>query len=383
MKDILGFSRTPKMRRVMAVNGFYASIMRTEKKKEGSSKELPPGLPIPVLPVDYLKVRPDDWIGGAGSFVIPVQPDWALWFNWTMNNPKETSVLASVKGMNPLTGQSFEDFKLDKFDGKCPVHGCDFLDGNMCPECGYKWPEQNFFSDPNPLYCDGFLQPNGEVRQFYFTEDMQKSIPELVIGKEKTVPAFGFCFYKIKNPKDDYEDCTTHRNEFPKEESYNFGGGLSRGTGFSRSKSIPITKGGPTYDHGGDILYSASVDYSSMKLSSSESVYCCSSSISNTDSSDTLGSVSMDTLLDVEMSPSFSSSVMPKDVGVGAGAAIEQRLIGDKRDVSSWEEEPGAVIRLYFVFQEEFESYAAHGLKDLSGSPEGFLTGLPKGGSDE
>jgi hypothetical protein len=71
------------------------------------------------------------------------------------------------------------------------------------------------------------------------------------------------------------------------------------------------------------------------------------------------------------------------EVGIGAGASIEQSIVKDRRDLSVWEDEPGAVIRLYFVFQDEFESYVSHGLKDLSGAPEGFLKDLPKGGSDE
>ncbi len=86
-----------------------------------------------------------------------------------------------------------------------------------------------------------------------------------------------------------------------------------------------------------------------------------------------------------DMGHSFKSTslVIPKDVGIGAGASIEQSFVEDRRELSTWDEEPGAVIRLYFVFQDEFDSYAAHGLKDLSGTPEGYLKDLPMGGSDE
>jgi hypothetical protein len=70
-KDVLGFSITPFMQRIMNINGFYASIMRTGKKSEGDNDNLPPGIPVPVLPVDFLKSRPDSWVGARVAMCAP------------------------------------------------------------------------------------------------------------------------------------------------------------------------------------------------------------------------------------------------------------------------------------------------------------------------
>lgn len=37
-RNILGFSITPNMQRIMSVNGFYTSIMKAEKQSNNTSK---------------------------------------------------------------------------------------------------------------------------------------------------------------------------------------------------------------------------------------------------------------------------------------------------------------------------------------------------------
>lgn len=73
-RNILGFSIAPNMYRIIHKNGFYASIMRTEKKLNNDDN-LPSGIPIPMMPVDYLKSRPNFWIGGYGSYVCSIESD--------------------------------------------------------------------------------------------------------------------------------------------------------------------------------------------------------------------------------------------------------------------------------------------------------------------
>jgi hypothetical protein len=73
-------------------------------------------------------------------------------------------------------------------------------------------------------------------------------------------------------------------------------------------------------------------------------------------------------------------SAMPvKDVAVGAGARIRQDLEPDTLRVSDWQIKPSAVMRLYFVFREEFKQIVAKGTRYIVGSNEGFLKGLPVG----
>jgi hypothetical protein len=388
-RDILGFSISPHMQRIMAVDGCYASIMRAEKKAENNDRSLPPGLPIPVLPVDYLKERPEHWIGGEGSYVCPVDSDWALWFNWSMNNTSETAVLCSVKGMNPLTGQRLSSYDLQDFRKECPIHNVPFSTGKLCSKCGFKWPDQNFISSPDPLYIDGYCMPDGDVRQFYFTEEMAKSIPEKVIGKDDTVPAFGFCFYKLKNCRTDYENGVSYRDEFP---SYPYQ--------YSYPGSHKVKGIYEDFSEAKTFFSSSSLDHSfnSALYEDERSSETRERSISFSNTSDYMNVVNEAIVKNgfASLHPkmrSFSKSKEPvasesfevknrigTEVGLGAGARIKQRFGKAKHPVSDWEKEPTGVVRLYFVFQEEFERYAAAGLKDLEGSREGYLDGLPVGG---
>jgi hypothetical protein len=68
-----------------------------------------------------------------------------------------------------------------------------------------------------------------------------------------------------------------------------------------------------------------------------------------------------------------------KEVVVGAGARIQQNLEPDTLKVSDWQIKPSAVMRLYFVFPEEFKQIVAKGTRDIVGSSDGFLKGLPVG----
>jgi hypothetical protein len=434
-RDVLGFSISPFMQRVMNIHGFFGSIMRTGKKSEDSSNKLPPGVPIPVLPVDYLKVRPDSWIGGEGAYVVPVDSDWGLWFNFTMNNPFNTAVLPSIKGMNPLTGQRVSGYDLEEYQDKCPVHNKPFSKGNLCTECGFKWPYQNYLAHPGKLWVDGFRTPDGNVRQFYFTEEMAKSIPELVIGKEDTVPAFGFCFYKLKEYDGHFEEGKYVKNEFPinprSQYSSYCGGSIGIGTSCASSmfyspslstdflakpadmasRSARYRKGlaGPRkFSTGGSMLHISGVSLDSVSFktdladadSSTKASYL---SASNTAS---IESASNGTTLNFSSSAdggaSYENTLIGDDekgtdilreyesplrksaeVGIGAGAKIKQAFAKSSKSLEDWEKKPAGVIRLYFVFQEEFERYAAAGFNNLEGNETGYLEGLPVGGSHE
>jgi hypothetical protein len=68
------------------------------------------------------------------------------------------------------------------------------------------------------------------------------------------------------------------------------------------------------------------------------------------------------------------------EVGVGAGAEIRQSFDKSKKSVGDWEKKPAGVIRLYFVFQEQFEKYAEAGFNNLKGNEMGYLAELPVGG---
>jgi hypothetical protein len=404
-RNILGFSVAPGMHRIMEASGFFASIMRADKKKDDTSSNLPPGMPVPVLPVDYLKERPDFWIGGVGSFVCPVDSDWGLWFNWTMNN-HSTAVLTSVKGMNPITGQRIDGLGLEQYQTKCPVHKSQFKHGRFCSECGFKWPLQNYIAKPNPLYWDGFRSSDGQVRQFYFTEDMAKSVPELVIGKDDTVPAFGFCFYTTKQQAN-HNAGGKRLTCFPKETQQCYSGlsssGCSGVSGFSgmggsygsyssssthihdrkgtliRSRLSCSAGAGDSVKSARSLTFGASAadgtftaDACSLYLASDSKVEL---SADNSATRFDLNSTTLTSGINV-----FHTHKVNAEVGIGAGAKIKQDLMGDALRLDQWNDKPAGVIRVYFVFREQFERYVAAGLNDLVGSKEGFLDGVPVGG---
>ncbi len=394
-RNILGFSVTPNMMRVMECNGFYASIMKADKKKK-DEYGLPLGMPIPCLPVDYLKERPDFWIGGYGSYVCAVDSDWGLWFNFQHNNYKNSSVVVSVKGMNPLTGQRIEGLGLQQYKECCPAHKTKFKHKRLCEKCGFEWPEQNYISDPSPFFLDGFRTSDGKVRQFYFTEDMAKSIPELVIGKDDTVPAFGFCFYNLKDMKNNYENGNRLKNKKAEEHfrkdiqtlasygtysvdsgtTYHGYSGYSGCLNLKRKRS----KYGGSASAGGPItaMYSKCCEISDFTIGSSADFSSAPIAMAASPFE-----VKTSGIIIPESKKRISRSFKSAEVGIGAGEEIDQTFSGDRRSVDVWQDKPASIFRIYFVFQEEFERYVKAGLNVLKSEKEGILAGCPVGGSNE
>lgn len=341
------------IRNEMNHKGFTARLMRAERLKDtGYAHGLPPGLSIDVFDVDALPGSPKEWVGGTGSYVCPVSPEWGLWFDWTSNDNYNTAVLASVKGMNPVTGQKIEALSLESYEEECPVHKSAFKGARLCEQCGYRWPPKNYICYPDTLWWDGFRQPDGTVRQFFFTEDEERDIASYVIGKENTVPAFGFAFFE-----------TVERREIKRE--------------LFPLKSV-IMDYGPTGPIGitGPIVTGTGFDHYSRTIRTS-----CANPSSRTFGCNHVDlvdqAISIDPV-DQPISTYITRSI--KDVSVGAGAEIRQDLSKDVLKLTDWKRESSAIIRLYFVFAKQFESIVSNGgIKDLDGNKEGFLKGLPVG----
>ena len=184
----------------MSYKGFKAQVMEAIRLTGDQVHRLPPGTALSVYPVDAFVKAPENWMKGPGVFVVPVRPNRGLWFNWRMNSEVNTGIIPTVKGCNPVTGLQTTGFHLEKYENKCPKHGVKFMAERYCPECKYNWPDRNFIS-MSPLWWDGFRAEDGTVRQFFFTEDELRDIATHMIGKENTVPAFGFAFYTPKEPR--------------------------------------------------------------------------------------------------------------------------------------------------------------------------------------
>ena len=378
-----------KPRNTMKVGRFTASLMRAERLRGEHTFGLPPGSPVPVYPVDMFPGCPPDWIRAAGSYVCPVSTDWGLWFDWTNNDPLNTAILPSVKGMNPITGQKIEGLTLEKYVEKCPKHDKPFKgDERFCEECGYKWPPQNYVAAPNTLWADGFLQADGTVRQFFFSEDEARDIATLVNGKENVVPAFGFAFFEPKIRRElppvskSRGILMTSHHSFLKGSTLSYKSAtppdaLSYGVKYLETwpkhdstwwdSTKPTTTGPMTPDT--THIYCSTAKEKEEKTSGPRLdglLRCCNAVAPGAACADSL-----------EIEEDDSRDL--KSVSVGAGAKIDQNLEPDPLSPKDWKDEVSGIIRLYFVFEPQFKQIIKAGIKDIEGSPEGPMQGLPVG----
>jgi len=330
---------------IMEHAGFKARLMMAERIIGEGVHALPPGTPVPVYPIAALPAAPDSWSRDAGTYVCPVSSEVGLWFDWTMNDNLNTAILPSVKGMNPITGQKINTIDLEQYKDKCPIHGCDLSHERYCEECGYKLPPQNYVST-GYLWWDGFRQTDGSVRQFFFTGDEERDVASAVIGKENTVPAFGFAFFKPKVPR------VREREE------------LTRG-GIALNDSYPPV--GASSNFSQPMFFSpchTADSPNSWKFTATEPV------------------ITMSSTPRMKSNEDFEARdiLRNKSVSVGAGAKIRQELEQDTLDIKDWNEEPSGIIRLYFVFKPQFTKMLREGgIKDVVGNDVGFLKNVPVG----
>jgi hypothetical protein len=380
----------------MEYKGYKARVMEAERLVGDRVFELPPGQPLTVYPADSFKSYPKNWMKGPGVFIISVKPNKGLWFDWRGNDENNTAIIPTVKGCNPITGLQTTGFHLERYDTKCPKHGCDFESHRFCPECGYKWPDRGYVSG-SPLWWDGWVS-EGAIRQFFFTEEMMRDVATHMIGKENTVPAFGFAFYSPKVPRQTY--ITTrgiHEVKYMSQPvpSVNLVYYSSTGSATLNSISSP-----PSFNkelRKGLLRSSSKSSCSLDSLSSAggQSVESCIGASMEEGLDGFLGrdramlrdsDYEKETLNEssANMAEGCSAdqercSTPQKEVSVGAGAKINQKLPIDTYPVDSWKDTPDAVMTIYFVFQEEFEDMAAGGFKDFKDCKEGMLNGLPVG----
>lgn len=390
---------------VMIHKGYKAQIMEAQRLVGDQVFGLPPGTPLPVYHSDAFVEWPLGWIKGQGTFLVPVQPNKGLWFNWTMNDANNTAVLPTVKGCNPITGMQTSGFHLERYDTKCPKHGCDFQGDRYCPECDYKWPFGNYVASPNTLWIDGMVnQKDGSVRQFFFTEEELRDVATHMIGKENTVPAFGFAFYKPKEPRPSMPNvyrgsgmfATATKFSYYNSSGNNSGSFVAPGVFISTfssglSDNLKGTKSVRARKYRGSGATTGSLSTGSNigdSFEDSTHVYCCSAS-ENVPMACAAAPVEADLshLMDVDYERGISVKSLVdhpepktvKEVSVGAGAKINQALAKDPFSLDSWCDAPEAVMTIYFVFQEKFEELKAGGMRDLEGKPEGMLSGIPVG----
>lgn len=352
------------LRDTMQYKGFSARIMEAERLRGDTVHGLPPGRPLPVYMVDDFKEVPESWMKGPGVFVVPVKPNKGLWFDWTNNSKVNTAVIPTVKGCNPITGMQTSGFHMERYEEKCPKHNKPFKAERFCEECGYKWPFGNYVAAPNILWFDGFRSDDGSVRQFFFTEEELRDVATHMIGKENTVPAFGFAFYRPKEMREEHSS--------------------------SRLFSVSSATSWVYTSSGSDGLYSSCPDMGSYSMkglsagstpTASPAVYACNAGGSLLASSSVGGGTPK--VPEKHYMKSMAADQIRcrqvAEVSVGAGAKIAQDLAQDPYALDTWKDTPDAAMTIYFVFEEVLKEMMSKGMNDFTGKPEGMLAGIPVG----
>jgi len=370
----------------MVVNDHVARIMIAERLKGDKVFDLPPGRMATVFPVDCLPGSPKEWIKGSGSYVVPIESDFGIWFDWKTGDYTQdlnTAIIPSIKGMNPITGRKIDSLRLEEYSHKCPIHNKDFSHSRFCTECGYEWPPQNYVTkDSGEIWLDGFRQPDGSVRQFFFTDEEERDIASAVIGKQNTVPAFGFAFYRPKNPR------TPPNNSVMRGVCLDGGmdnswldGDLSTYCDTSSVSFNSSTQGYTdefTMEDSCGGSYKKSGPYQSSL--NKKPTFPMPKGKKSSQLTKSMMSRSKSIKVGARNLKSVSKPKKTKTVSVGGGARINQSLKKDSLGLDGWLEKPSAVIRLYFCFEKQFRQIVKDGgVADLKRNPEGYLDGLPVG----
>jgi hypothetical protein len=335
-----------------------------EVEEAEEAQGLPPGAPRKTFKVDEYDC-PTSWMHGSGlasSYFIPVEAECGLWLDFNRNVQGHThyvAALMSIQGVNPLDGQSLveigEKISLKQHKMKCPKHGVDFKQDRYCPECKYKWVPQNYMATtgtPSGLFwLDGFLAPDGKVRQYYFTENESLGVAHQIIGAEKKVYSIGVAFYLSKNPKPVVSAPVVTR------------GGGSYGSYGTVTCSMPATFGAAKKSAIGGSVLRGSSRLSSQRAEGQKKYLS---------SNDTLEGILMR-----DSAESDEGSV--KSLDIAAGAMINQKVYEDPNDLDFWQDTPAGLLYINYCSVEQARAILKKGKKDLTNKGEGFLGGLKAG----
>jgi uncharacterized protein YegL len=413
----------------MKVNGVSATV----NLPESAHKEidgLPPYAPAEAYVVDEYTDCPKSWMHGsakASSYFVGVRENTALWFNFNENNQNDhdIAVVISVQGVNPLTGQKTGTLRLEKYDGKCPLHDKEFGQERFCADCGFKWPAQNFISttscENNKFWLDGFRTPDGKVRQYVFTEEMARGVANAIIGDDK-VYAVGIAFYKSKQPKPvryGYNErmlmgdggMTRSYNHIgalfaaPPTSSTSSSRKLTRSAAKQPDRNIgvwgddgtvanaishrsrgTVTSGGELKSYkniskGGvdrDATKTCCVSPKNEATKSSDFEQAISTVFSLNSVAPALADSADDTLYDMDViTEKQFADISPKSFEVAAGEAVKQEIGIDPNSMEYWGEEPIGFIYVNYTDVETVKQIVAAGKrKETTG---GFLANVPVG----
>ncbi len=392
---------------LMRVNGMTCELNMPVALKGGNVHVLPPYNRVPAFAVDEYPACPDNWMHGsskASSYFVPVRENRGMWLDF---NPNEYSryhiaVVLSIQGVNPVTGQKTDVMRLEQYKNKCPVHDVDFKQDRFCDECGFKWPAQNYISSTGTpsgqLWLDGFRTPEGNVRQYFFTEEEIKSIAAQVLGDDR-VFAIGIAFYLSKETKPMPKPVTRGVMEEVNTGSPYLGGPIgppSAATGYFPTKGGSKKALGPVqtqdWTNTSDGLYAAddiqvlSGDEAKAKRpelyqdivdgSKDRTLYMLAPR-SRKDGEERFYTLN-GSLDPVGINHLEVEQVEPtKTLEIGAGALIDQEVHPDPESVDFWQEEPVGFVYVNYVDEETASNIIEAGKRPEKA--DGFMENLQVG----
>lgn len=391
----------------MASNGFYCGFNMPKAKTGNDINSLPEySWRKPFLTDDYPAI-PSNWMlsqGRMASYFVGVQKDYGMWldFNKNSSHKYDVAIVVSVQGINPITGLPCVDPCLEQYIDTCPKCKEKFEANRYCKKCEMHWPKQNYIctnGQPNgQMWIDGFKTAEGIVRQYLFTEETMKGVASNVIGKER-VFAIGISFFLSKNQKPAQPEPvyrTMHLSTSSASTKCSTSGAIYgqpqfyspvhtpadwqiKGTrGSKRSKGGGSSCGpiGATIGHMSDTnTYTQNLGGGGTTSSLSAPDLVCGDFQKNAwDNSDS------DSFAAPAAGACYSApEVSVKQMEVGAGAQINQRIYDDPETLDYWREVPESLIVINYGLEADIAKILDAGKRDKKIKKEGFLQGIPVG----
>lgn len=333
----------------MRQNGFYVSVRKTNIiKVDENVHQLPPDLgPIQEYKVsDYY--CPDEW-SNDGVF-IKVEEGQPMWFDFRSN--PECALLCSIQRLNPITGEPSD------------------IESGLT-----KNPKQNYMSLPRQRWLDGYSK-DGKVYQFVATkagEGLAVSENVLPIHMQDS-HALGFAFYEPKNPKPAISNTisnTIYKTAIDNTAIDNLH--WYKNPKFSNKYVLRYSSAQPEVT----LLDSPRVSGPVGSCSTDMSVNMCNSNIVDDDflvtENDFLSTENEDHI-NVDNQIEFSKASM------GMGGRIEQSIVNDDNTVDYYKESRSALLVIYLVLPEQFESILKKGLRQDASKRDKYVFSGEVGG---
>lgn len=302
----------------MVVDTLSIGVNRPTKRAQ-HGRSLAPYASQGVFPVADFKEAPKSWPRALNpkeaSYFVPVTSEHEMWFDFNAlsRHTHYAAVVVTVQRVNALSARKADHIYLEQYKTVCPNHNIPFEADRYCPECGYKWPAQNYITNAAPgvdggFWLDGWRSQDGEIRQFVFA-DVEKGlgVAQQLIGDERTED-IRFAIFLSKEPKPIPVQNVLRRGYDPECQSNGGIGGF-----LGHSLNSPVF--GAKFESG----------TRSMSLNA------------------TLGGTRGD---DEGFDASLARIGTPTRQEVSFGRAVDQKIHADPNDIDFWQPEPAAVIML-------------------------------------